>query len=85
MTTVILSLPKSIIFVALGAASSEHSKGAKVGKVIAVGVLVAIMRELPPDPLKFQNPKSQIRNPKLQILKFRNLKVHIISYVPCLC
>jgi hypothetical protein len=42
MTTVILSVPKSIIFVALGASSSEHSKGVKVAKVIAVGVLLAV-------------------------------------------
>lgn len=42
MSTVILSLPKSIVFVALGAPSSENSKGAKVGKVIAIGVLVVV-------------------------------------------
>ncbi|KUJ20791.1 uncharacterized protein LY89DRAFT_578995 [Mollisia scopiformis] len=42
MSTVILSLPKSMVFVALGAPSSEHSKGAKVGKVIAIGIVVAI-------------------------------------------
>jgi hypothetical protein len=42
MTTVILSLPKSIVFVALGSPGSEHSKGAKVGKVIAIGVLIAV-------------------------------------------
>jgi hypothetical protein len=42
MTTVILSLPKSLVFVALGAPSSEGSKGTKVGKVIAIGVVVAI-------------------------------------------
>ncbi|CAN8105041.1 unnamed protein product [Discula destructiva] len=42
MATVILSLPKVIVFVALGTPSSEHSKGARVGKVIAIGVLVVI-------------------------------------------
>jgi hypothetical protein len=42
MTTVILSLPKSMVFVALGAPSSENRKGTKFAKVIAIGVLVVI-------------------------------------------
>lgn len=42
MATVIASLPKVIVFVALGTPSSEHSKGARVGKVIAIGVVVVI-------------------------------------------
>lgn len=42
MATVILSLPKTIVFVALGAPSSEGKKGAKVGKVLAIAVVVAI-------------------------------------------
>lgn len=42
MITVVLSLPKSIVFVILGTPSSEHSKGAKYGKVIAVLVLVVV-------------------------------------------
>ena len=42
MTTVILSLPKSMVFVALGTPSSENSKGTKFAKVIAIGVLVVI-------------------------------------------
>lgn len=45
MTTVIISLPKSIIFVALGAPSSENSKGVKVAKVIAIGIVVLISGE----------------------------------------
>lgn len=42
LATVILSLPKVIVFVALGTPSSEHSKGAKAGKVVAIGVVVVI-------------------------------------------
>ncbi|KAN0094098.1 hypothetical protein V8E51_017282 [Hyaloscypha variabilis] len=42
MTTVILSLPKSMVFVALGTPSSEGSKGTKYAKVVAIGVVVAI-------------------------------------------
>lgn len=42
MTTVVLSIPKTIVFVALGAPSSEGKEGAKVGKVIAIGVVVII-------------------------------------------
>jgi len=42
MATVILSLPKSMVFVALGSPSSEHSKGAKWGKVVAIGIVVLI-------------------------------------------
>jgi hypothetical protein len=45
MATVILSLPKSIVFVALGSPGSEHSKGAKYGKVVAIGVLIAVTRK----------------------------------------
>lgn len=44
MGTVIASLPKVIVFVALGTPSSEHSKGAKAGKIIAIGVVVVITR-----------------------------------------
>lgn len=44
MVTVIASLPKVIVFVALGTPSSEHSKGARAGKVIAIGVVVVITR-----------------------------------------
>ncbi len=42
MVTVILSLPKSMIFIALGSPNSENSKGSKLGKVAAIAVLVAI-------------------------------------------
>lgn len=42
MSTVVLSLPKTMVFVALGTPSSESSKGAKIGKVIAIGIVVAI-------------------------------------------
>jgi len=42
MITVILSLPKSMVFVALGTPSSEGSKGTKYAKVVAIGVVVAI-------------------------------------------
>lgn len=45
MATVIASLPKTIVFVALGTPSSEHSKGARAGKVIAIAVLVVITCE----------------------------------------
>jgi len=42
MATVILSLPKSMVFVALGSPGSENSKATKYGKVVAVGVVIAI-------------------------------------------
>ncbi|RDW57210.1 hypothetical protein BP5796_12660 [Coleophoma crateriformis] len=42
MVTVFLSLPKSIVFVALGTGSSENSKAVKWGKVVAIGVVVVI-------------------------------------------
>lgn len=42
MISVVLSLPKQIIFVVLGDPSSKGKTGAKIGKVIAVGVLVLI-------------------------------------------
>jgi hypothetical protein len=42
MITVILSLPKSMVFVALGTPSSEGTKATKYGKVVAIGVVVAI-------------------------------------------
>lgn len=42
MSTVILSLPKSIVFVILGTPSSENSQAAKYAKVIAILVLVVI-------------------------------------------
>lgn len=42
MTTVILSLPKSMVFVALGTPSSENSKGAKYAKVVAIGIVVIV-------------------------------------------
>jgi hypothetical protein len=42
MSTVILSLPKNMVLVALGTPSSEHSAGGKAAKVIAVSVLVLI-------------------------------------------
>ncbi|KAE8444554.1 hypothetical protein EG329_014478 [Mollisiaceae sp. DMI_Dod_QoI] len=42
MVTVLLSLPKSMVFVALGAPTSKNSKAAKYGKVIAVAVVVAV-------------------------------------------
>jgi hypothetical protein len=48
MITVILSLPKSIVFVILGTPSSENSKAAKFAKVIAIGVVVIITRRLSP-------------------------------------
>lgn len=42
MATVIASLPKVIVFVALGTPSSEHSKGARAAKIVAIGVVVVI-------------------------------------------
>lgn len=42
MVTVILSLPKSIIFVALGSPASKNSDAAKWGKLAAVAVVVII-------------------------------------------
>lgn len=42
MISVILSLPKQIIFVVLGDPSSKGKTGAKIGKVIAVAVLVIV-------------------------------------------
>ncbi len=42
MATVILSLPKSMVFVALGTPSSETTKATKYAKVVAIGVVVAI-------------------------------------------
>ena len=42
MTTVLLSLPKSVVFVALGTPSSEGTKATKYGKVAAIVVVVAI-------------------------------------------
>jgi len=42
MITVVLSLPKSMVFVALGTPSSESSKGTKYAKVVAIGVVVLI-------------------------------------------
>lgn len=42
MITVILSLPKQIVFVYLGNPANTGKTGAKVGKVIAIGVLVII-------------------------------------------
>jgi hypothetical protein len=46
MSTVILSLPKSMVFVALGTPSSESTKATKYGKVVAIGVVVAITSKL---------------------------------------
>ncbi|KAJ5050811.1 uncharacterized protein L3040_002680 [Drepanopeziza brunnea f. sp. 'multigermtubi'] len=42
MATVILSLPKSMVFVALGSPSSKNSKTAKYGKVAAIVIVVII-------------------------------------------
>lgn len=42
MVSVILSLPKQIIFVVLGDPTSKGKTGAKIGKVIAVAVLVIV-------------------------------------------
>lgn len=42
MVTVVLSLPKSMVFVALGSPSSKNSKAAKYGKVVAIAVVVII-------------------------------------------
>ncbi|TVY36041.1 Golgi apparatus membrane protein [Lachnellula subtilissima] len=47
MATVILSLPKSMVFVALGSPSSEGSKAAKWGKVVAIGIVVIISGKSP--------------------------------------
>ena len=55
MTTVILSLPKSMVFVALGTPSSENSKGTKFAKVKAIGVLVVITGTYSSPPKQF-NP-----------------------------
>lgn len=44
MVTVILSLPKQIIFVILGSPTNKGKTGAKVGKVIAFGVLALVTR-----------------------------------------
>jgi hypothetical protein len=46
MVTVILSLPKTIVFVVLGSSTSQNSKAAKWGKVVAIGVVVIITRKL---------------------------------------
>lgn len=50
MVSVVISLPKQIVFVALGNPDKEHTTGAKVGKVIAVGVLCVISRKSRPSP-----------------------------------
>lgn len=50
MVTVVISLPKSLVFVALGAPTSEGSKGAKVGKVIAIAVVIVITGKTSPEP-----------------------------------
>jgi len=42
MATVVLSLPKSMVFVALGSPSSKNSKAAKWGKVAAIAIVVII-------------------------------------------
>ncbi|KAH7390081.1 hypothetical protein BKA64DRAFT_725269 [Cadophora sp. MPI-SDFR-AT-0126] len=42
MATVVLSLPKSMVFVALGSPSSKNSKAAKWGKVAAIAIVVVI-------------------------------------------
>lgn len=42
MTTVILTLPKQIVFVILGSPSTQNSKGAKAGKIVAIAVVVVI-------------------------------------------
>ncbi|TVY62926.1 Golgi apparatus membrane protein TVP38, partial [Lachnellula suecica] len=42
MVTVFLSLPKSLVFVALGSPGNENNKAAKWGKVVAIGVVVII-------------------------------------------
>ena len=47
MATVFLSLPKSMVFVALGSPSSEGSKAAKWGKVVAIGIVVIISGKSP--------------------------------------
>lgn len=57
MSTVVLSLPKSLVFVALGAPSSEGSKGTKYAKVVAIGVVVAITSKpfKPPKLFRYAN------------------------------
>jgi hypothetical protein len=47
MVTVILSLPKTMVFVALGTPSSETRKGTKYAKVVAIGVVVVITSKVP--------------------------------------
>jgi hypothetical protein len=47
MITVILSLPKNMVFVALGTPSSEGTKGTKYAKVVAIGVLVVVTSKHP--------------------------------------
>ena len=48
MASVILSLPKNIVFVALGnGTTNSDSKGVKVAKVIAVGILCLVTRAFP--------------------------------------
>jgi type VI protein secretion system component VasK len=42
MITVILSLPKTLVFVVLGSPGNDKSKAAKWGKVVAIGVVVII-------------------------------------------
>ena len=42
MVTVVLSLPKTIVFVVLGTPTAKNSKGAKWAKVVAIGVVVVI-------------------------------------------
>lgn len=42
MTTVVLSLPKQIIFVVLGDPSLKDNKGATVAKVVAIIILILI-------------------------------------------
>ena len=48
MVTVFLSLPKSLVFVALRLPSLKNSKAAKYGKVIAISVVVIITSTSPP-------------------------------------
>lgn len=42
MITVVLSLPKTIIFVILGSPSARDSEAAKWGQGVAVGLLVLV-------------------------------------------
>lgn len=42
MVTVVLSLPKQIVFVVLGSPTNKGKTGAKLGKVIAFGVLALV-------------------------------------------